>query len=181
MGVLHAKNNKREVEKMSYLIEYREAIRRGEIIAGMELITELDNLIEDLNNPKYIYDTKDAEMRIDFMQNCIRLTKSPFYNKPMKLMLWQKAFIETVFSFKMANETYIDSSGRKKHVDRFKKILLLIARKNTKSETCSALELTEGIIGNEGADLVCSSNDDIQASILYDAIDTMRLLIDPEQ
>ena len=166
---------------MSYLIEYREAIRRGEIIAGMELITELDNLIQDLNNPKYIYDTKDAEMRIDFMQNCIRLTKSPFYNKPMKLMLWQKAFIETVFSFKMANETYIDSSGRKKHVDRFKKILLLIARKNTKSETCSALELTEGIIGNEGADLVCSSNDDIQASILYDAIDTMRLLIDPEQ
>lgn len=164
-----------------YLIQYREAIKRGDIIAGNELITELDNLIRDLNDPRYIYDTKDAEMRIDFMQNCIRLTKSPFYNKPMVLMLWQKAFIETLYSFKMANQTYIDSSGEKKHVDRFKKILLLIARKNTKSETCSALELTESLIGNEGADLVCSSNDDIQASILYDAIDTMRLLIDPEQ
>lgn len=165
----------------NYLIQYREAIKRGEIIAGNELITELDNLIRDLNDPRYIYDTKDAELRIDFMQNCIRLTKSPFYNKPMVLMLWQKAFIETLYSFKMANQTYIDSSGEKKHVDRFKKILLLIARKNTKSETCSALELTESLIGNEGADLVCSSNDDIQASILYDAIDTMRLLIDPEQ
>ena len=165
----------------NYLLQYREAIKRGEIIAGNELITELDNLIRDLNDPRYIYDTKDAELRIDFMQNCIRLTKSPFYNKPMVLMLWQKAFIETLYSFKMANQTYIDSSGEKKHVDRFKKILLLIARKNTKSETCSALELTESLIGNEGADLVCSSNDDIQASILYDAIDTMRLLIDPEQ
>ena len=30
-----------------YLEEYREAIRRGEIIAGLELITELDNLIAD--------------------------------------------------------------------------------------------------------------------------------------
>ena len=165
----------------NYLLQYREAIKRGEIIAGNELITELDNLIRDLNNPRYIYDTKDAELRIDFMQNCIRLTKSPFYNKPMILMLWQKAFIETLYSFKMANQTYIDSSGEEKHIDRFKKILLLIARKNTKSETCSALELTESLIGNEGADLVCSSNDDIQASILYDAIDTMRLLIDPEQ
>lgn len=166
---------------MSYLLEYRDAIRRGEVLAGVELITELDNLISDLNDPRYIYDTTDAEQRIDFMQNCIRLTKSPFYGKPMKLMLWQKAFIEVMYSFKMADRTYTDAYGNEKHVDRFQKIVLLIGRKNTKSETCSALELTESIIGNEGADLVCSSNDDVQASILYDAIDTMRLMIDPEQ
>lgn len=165
----------------NYLLQYREAIRRGEIIAGVELITELDNLIADLDDPRYIYDTRDSEQRIDFMENCIRLTKSPFYGKPMKLMLWQKAFIEVVYSFKMADRTYTDADGRVRPVDRFQKIVLLIGRKNTKSETCSALELTESIVGNEGADLVCSSNDDIQASILYDAIDTMRLMIDPEQ
>lgn len=164
-----------------YLLEYREAIRRGDIMAGVELITELDNLIRDMNDPRYIYDTTDANIRINFMENCIRLTKSPFYGKPMKLMLWQKAFIEVVFSFKMVDKTYTDPSGNVKHVDRFQKIVLLIGRKNTKSETCSALELTESIVGNEGADLVCSSNDDIQANILYDAIDTMRLMIDPEQ
>ena len=165
----------------NYLLRYREAIRRGEIIAGVELITELDNLISDLDDPRYIYDTRDAEQRIDFMENCIRLTKSPFYGKPMKLMLWQKAFIEVMYSFKMRDRTYTDADGRVRPVDRFQKIVLLIGRKNTKSETCSALELTESIVGNEGADLVCSSNDDIQASILYDAIDTMRLMIDPEQ
>lgn len=165
----------------NYLLKYRDAIRRGEIVAGVELITELDNLIRDLDNPRYIYDTRDANVRIDFMENCIRLTKSPYYGKPMKLMLWQKAFIEVTFSFKMADQIYIDAAGNKKHVDRFQKIILLIARKNTKSETCSALTLTEAVVGNEGADLVCSSNDDLQASILYDAIDTMRLLIDPEQ
>ena len=165
----------------NYLLQYREAIRRGEIVAGVELITELDNLITDMDDPRYIYDTRDADTRIDFMENCIRLTKSPFYGKPMKLMLWQKAFIEVVYSFKMRDRTYTDAYGNEKHVDRFQKIVLLIGRKNTKSETCSALELTESIVGNEGADLVCSSNDDIQASILYDAIDTMRLMIDPDQ
>lgn len=154
-----------------YLVQYREAIRRGDIIAGQELIMELDKLIADLDNPRYIYDTRDALERMDFMEGCIRLTKSPFYGRPMVLMLWQKAFIEVVYSFKMAETGF----------DRFQDILLLIARKNTKSETCSALALTELITGPDGADIVCSSNDDNQASIIYDAIDTMRLMIDPGQ
>lgn len=153
-----------------YLIQYREEIRKGKIIAGRELIMELDRLIEDLENPRYIYDTSGAYERMDFMENCIRLTKAPFYNKPMKLMLWQKAFIEVVYSFKMAETGF----------DRFKKIVLLIARKNTKSETCSALGLTEFFLGEEGNDIVCSSNDDNQASIVYDSIDLMRVLIDPD-
>lgn len=153
-----------------YLIQYREEIRKGNIIAGRELITLLDSLIEDLENPRYNYDTIDAYERMDFMENCIRLTKAPFYNKPMKLMLWQKAFIEVMYSFKMANTGF----------DRFKKILLLIARKNTKSETCSAIAMSEFILGEEGNDIVCSSNDDNQASIVYDAIDLMRMLIDPD-
>ena len=164
-----------------YLVQYREAIRTGEIVAGIELTTELDNLIADLNNPRYIYDTTEAHRRIHFMENCIRLTKSPFYGKPMKLMLWQKAFIEVIYSFKMADKKYVDSFGDEKYVDRFQKIVLLIARKNTKSETCSVLGLTESILGNQGADIVCSSNDDNQANILYDAIDTMRKMIDPKE
>lgn len=154
-----------------YLEEYYQKCKSGEIIIGHELMMELEKLMSDLNNDKYIYDTTAADLRIDFMQGCIRLTKSPFYGKPMILMLWQKAFITAVYSFKMADTGF----------DRFKKVILLIGRKNTKSETCSALGLTELIIGNDGADIVCSSNDDNQASILYDAIDTMRLMIDPEE
>lgn len=160
----------------SYLLEYRERILTGEIIAGQELILELNNLAEDLHDDTYFYDRETALLRMDFMEKCVRLTKSPFYNKPMKLLLWQKAFVEAVYSFKMAKE----SQDIGMMIDRFKKILLLIARKNAKSETCSAIGLSELITGNEGADIVCSSNDDNQASITYDAIDTMRKLIDPD-
>ena len=155
----------------SYLLEYHARIETGEIIVGRELWQELNNLREDLLSDAYIYNTDDAKLRMNFMENCVRLTKSPYYNKPMVLMLWQKAFIEAVYSFKMSDTT----------LRRFKKIILLIARKNTKSETCSALGLSEFFLGNSGADIVCSSNDDNQASIIYDAIDTMRLLIDPDQ
>ncbi len=58
---------------------------------------ELDRLIEDLDNPRYIYDRREAMQRIDFMEHCIKLTKSPFYGKPMILMLWQKALIEAAY------------------------------------------------------------------------------------
>ena len=163
-----------------WLEQYREAIRKHEIIAGRELIDELDRLLSDMDDDRYIYDCRDADRRIDFMENCIRLTKSPFYGQPMKLMLWQKAFITAVYSFKMADQTYVNSKGKKKHCDRFQNIVLLIARKNAKSETCSGLALTESLVGNEGADIVCSSNDDNQANILYDSIDTMRSMIDPD-
>ena len=43
-----------------YLIQYRIAIKKGEIIAGQELIMELDRLINDLGNPRYYYDTTDC-------------------------------------------------------------------------------------------------------------------------
>lgn len=153
----------------SHLLRYKELCECGVYIIGEDLKTQLNNLAEDFKNDEYYYDTAAADLRMNFMENCIRLTKSPFYNKPMVLMDWQKAFIEASYSFKMSENSF----------DRFKRILLEIARKNTKSETCSALSLSELIVGNDGSDIVCSSNDDAQASILYDAIDVMRLLIDP--
>ena len=154
----------------SFLLHYRERCKCGDEIIGQDLMIELDNLHEDLITERFIYNTDQALLRMDFMEHCVRLTKSPYYNKPMILMLWQKAFIEAVYSFKMT-----DTGFR-----RFQKILLLIARKNTKSETCSALGLSEFFFGNPGSDIVASSNDDAQASIIYDAIDTMRLLVDPD-
>lgn len=154
-----------------FLEEYHAKIEYGDILAGAELWTELSRLLEDMKDDRYIYDCAGADLRMDFMENCVKLTKSPFYGQPMKLMLWQKAFISAVYGFKMTEDL----------TDRFRRILLLIARKNTKSETCSGLALTELITGNDGSDIVCSSNDDNQANILYQAIDTMRLMIDPKQ
>ena len=160
----------------SSLLRYKEEIEAGKILAGADLWQELRNLADDLaHNEEYIYNTEDAELRMDFMENCIRLTKSPYYGKPLRLLLWQKAFTEALYSFKLAREW---SEGR--NIDRFKRAVLEIARKNGKSEFCSGLGNAEFIVGAAGADIVCSSNDDNQASIVYDAIDTMRELYDPE-
>ena len=158
----------------TYLFKYREAIRKREIHAGYELVQELDNLIEDFESDEYIYNTDDAYLRIHFIENCVKLTKSPFYGKPMKLLLWQKALIEVAYSFKMKS---VDTG---KWVDRFQEILLLITRKCGKTELISALQLCELIFGASGSDIVCSGTNDGTADLSYVAIDTMRLLIDPK-
>lgn len=92
----------------------------------------------------------------------------------MELLLWQKALIETAYSFKILS---IDSG---EWVDRFLEILLLIARKNGKTELISALELTEMTIGKEGSDIICSGMDDGTSDLAFTTADTMRTLMDPK-
>lgn len=156
------------IKKTNRFLEKYYADCKKEIhIVGNELMLALEKLIADMNSDEYIYDTTEADKRIDFIESVVKLTKSPFYGDTMKLLDFQKAFISALYSFKMKDGT-----------DRFQRALFLIARKNGKSELCSALVLTEMIIGGKGLDIVCSSNDDNQASILTEAVDTMRKMID---
>ncbi|MGE4272070.1 MAG: terminase large subunit [Desulfitobacterium sp.] len=169
--------------KHSYLVEYYQQIKSENIIAGHELIQQLENLIKDLSNPAFIYDTSDAELRMEFIQTFCRHTKSPFYGKKFELELWEKAFIEAFYSFKWSDEGYLAYYGEdppKKHLRRFKKAILLIARKNGKSTLCAALCLTELMCGTGGNDIVCSSNDDSQASIIFEEVNNMREQFDPK-
>lgn len=135
---------------MTYLEQYRDAIHSGEIIAGYWLRTEIDNLCDDMSNPAYVYDTTEAEKRIKFMQTLCLQSKQPYYMQPVKLMLWQLAWWEAVYSFKMA-----DTGLR-----RFTECLLEVARKNGKSTMFAADGNTDLFVGEGGADICCASNDD---------------------
>ena len=158
----------------SHLLRYRAEVECGNILVGQDMWMELDNLAEEMQDDRFRYDTSKSDLRISFIEGCVRLTKSPFYNKPMNLLLWQKALIEAAYSFK------IMSLDLNEWVDRFVEILLLISRKNGKTETMAALELAELVLGNEGSDIICSGMDDGTSDLAYTTIDTMRLLMDPK-
>ena len=157
------------IKTNGHLERYYEDCRARRNVVGQELMAVLRRLMEDMRGDEWLYDTTEADRRMGFMEGCIRLTKSPFYGRPMRLMDWQRAFISAMYGFRTPD-------GHQ----RFQRVLLLIGRKNTKSETSSALLLTDMIIGGKGRDIVCSSNDDLQANILFQACDTMREMIDPK-
>lgn len=157
------------VKTNNFLEQYYEDCKSGKEVIGHELMLQLEHLMEDMNSEDYVYDTTDADIRIHFIENVIKLTKSPYYGKPMKLMLFQKAFITALYSFKMKDGTR-----------RFQRAIFLLARKNGKSELCSALILTEMILGGKGMDICAASNNDTQSDILVSAVDTMRIMLDPK-
>ena len=155
----------------TYLEQYDDEIRKGNIIVGYWIRKELDNLLADLNDVRYIYDPSHVYKRFKFQERFCLQSKAPYYMKPMELMLWQKAFWEALYSFKMA-----DTGLR-----RFNEALLEVARKNGKSTMFAADGNTDLFIGAGGTDICCASNDDRQAKLIWREINGMRGRLDPKR
>lgn len=149
---------------MNYLVEYYNEIEKGNIIVGQELKSVLDGLIKDLNNPRYIFDEEPGNTRILFIEKFCKHTKSPFNGKPFLLELWEKAMLQVAYGFKMA-----DTGLR-----RFTEVILLIARKNGKTTFVAGIDLAEFFLSRGGVDIVCASNTNDQAAILFEEINNMR-------
>ena len=156
---------------MNYLEEYYNLIQSGEVIAGYWIKKEVRNLVKDLSNKRYTYDTTEAHKRIRFMENMCLQSKAPYYMKPVQLMPWQKAWWEAVYSFRMASTGY----------RRFTEGLLEVARKNGKSTMFAADANTDLFIGECGTDLCCASNDDRQAKLIWAEVAGMRSRLDPKK
>lgn len=155
----------------TYLQQYHEMIQNGEVVVGYWIRREIENLINDLNDPAFIYDTAEAHKRIRFMETYCLQSKSPYYNKPIVLMPFQKAFIEALYSFKMA-----DTKRR-----RFVEALFEVGRKNGKSTLFAADGNTDLFIGAGGLEICCASNDDKQCRYIWDEIAGMRKRLDPKR
>lgn len=155
----------------TYLEQYWDLITSGEVIVGQWIRMEMQNLINDLKDDRYIYDTTEAHKRIRFQESLCLQSKAPFYMKPVVLMPWQKAWWEAIYSFKMA-----DTKQR-----RFIEGLLEIARKNGKSTMFAADGNTDLFIGQGGVSICTASNDDRQAKFIWSEIGGMRSRLDPKK
>lgn len=153
---------------MTFFAEYLDEIRSGKIIAGRELTAELERLEADQKNPAYRYETADADKRIRFIESECKHYEAPWAGKPFRLLLWQKAFIEVLYSFKVYDQD-LD-----KWIRRFREVTLLCARKSGKTPLMAALALSEFYCGEMGTKIMCSSNDYDQAGLMFDGINAMR-------
>lgn len=154
-----------------YLEEYADLIKSRQVIVGYWIKKEIENLISDLNNPAYIYDTTEAHKRIKFMETLCLQSKQPYYMQPIKLMPWQKAWWESLYSFKMAD------TGLRRFTEGF----LLVARKNGKSTMFAADGNNDLFVGEGGTDICCASNDDRQARLIWSEMAGMRSRLDPRK
>lgn len=156
---------------MTYLEQYHQLIKNGDVVVGYWIRKEIENLIGDLSNPDFTYDTAEAHKRIKFMQTLCLQSKQPYYMQPMSLMPWQLAWWEVVYSFRMSD------TGLK----RFTEGLLEVARKNGKTTMFAADGNYDLFVGEGGTDICCASNDDRQARLIWAEMAGMRSRLDPKK
>jgi phage terminase large subunit-like protein len=127
---------------MNWIKEYVKQIEDGTIIACKKVIKEYKKLINDMDDEssRFYFNEKKANRAITFIEEFCRQSEGEL-GAPIKLGLWQKAFISAVFGF-IEKETGFR---------RFREVLLLVARKNGKTTLLSAIALYMMIADREGS------------------------------
>lgn len=152
----------------SFLLEYMEKGRSGEIVVGQEVLQEFDRMEADIRDPDVRFCLHEAHKRIRFIEQHCKHFQAPYAGKPFELLLVQKAIIESIFAF------FVYSEEESRWVRMIKHVLTLMARKAGKSPFVSAILLAEFFCGPKGGNLLVASNDDKQAGIILTAVNNMR-------
>ena len=114
--------------------------RLVENIKKPQKVSFLNKTTGEVEEHTYIFDEAKANRPITFIEKYLKQSKGVWNGKPLKLELFQKAFIEALFGF-VDKET-----GLRK----YKKAILFVARKNGKSVLASALGIYMTIADHEG-------------------------------
>lgn len=130
---------------MTYIEEYYEWIKENPNKTCKKIKTIYEKLVKDIKTPKqvsffnkstgenethtYVFDEKKSLRCIHFIEKYCRQSKGQWNGKPLKLELFQKAFLQSLYGF-------VDKdTGLRK----YKKAIFFVARKNGKSVLDSAI------------------------------------------
>ena len=160
---------RRKKSKDNYIFAYYQAIKSGDICVGRWILTVYEYLIAGLEAKRFFFDQKKATDAIEWIESHCFHTEGRLAPGPLKLELWQKAFLSAVFGI-------VDKDGER----QFREILLVVARKNGKSLLAAAIAAyIWRCDGGFGARVFCLAPKLEQADIIYNNV-WMMTQLDPE-
>ena len=144
---------------MNYVIEYQKKIEAGEIVTSTRVRKIYKKLVHDIEHQnQYVFDEKKGTKPIEFIERFCKHSKGRWAGKPVKLELFQKAYIQALFGF-VDKET-----GLRKYNES----LFMVARKNGKSTMLAGIALYMLIADNEaGAEVYSASTKLAQSKIIF--------------
>lgn len=147
----------------NYILKYWKAIDSGKIQACGKIRKTYSRLAKECKaKGKYHFDIDRASRPIVFIESFCKQSKGAI-GEPLKLDLFQKAAIQSIFGF-------VDKNGYRKHNE----VLWIMGRKNGKSEILSAISLYMMIADHEGgAEVDCVASKKDQARIVFNEAKNM--------
>lgn len=113
------------------ILEYWEEIERGDIHVSNKIYRTYRKVVSDIQRPgEYFYSPKRANHILEFAENYCRHSKGKFGGKRVRLELWEKAHLATIFGF-------VDIEGNRK----YRESVLIVGKKNGKSLLASIVGL----------------------------------------
>lgn len=113
------------------ILEYWEKIQSKEVIVSNKVYRTYRKVVHDIQFPgEYFYSSKRASHILEFAENYCRHSKGKFGGKPVRLEIWEKAHLATVFGF-------VDIEGNRK----YRESILIVGKKNGKSLLASVVGL----------------------------------------
>ena len=154
---------------MNYVVEYYEKILSGEIVTSRRVRTVYERLVKEIREPEpaspYYFDEQIGERPILFIETFCRQSQGAL-GQELRLELFQKAFIQTLFGFLEKETGY----------RRFRETLFLCGRKNGKSTLLSGIALYMLIADGEGAAEIYSvaTKKDQAKKVLTEAVNMIK-------
>ena len=151
---------------MNCIAAYNDLLQRGEIPAGRRIKAVYARLAAESLQPggKYAFDEEKANRPIEFIERFCRHSKGEWAGQPVRLELFQKAFIQALFGF-------VD---RETGLRRYREAFFLVGRKNGKSTLLAGLALYMLIADGEGgAEVYSTATKYAQARLLFDECHNM--------
>lgn len=142
-----------------YIRAYWNDISSGKVTVSKKVYQVYQHIVEEMEHPgEYWYDERRAERALKFISVYCKQSKGKDGGKPIKLQLWQKAMICTVFGF-------VDIEGMRK----YRELFLVVGRKNGKTTLASSIGNFMLFADNEhGPSIVSAATTREQAKLSWD-------------
>ena len=144
----------------NYIKQYWQEMKAGNIIVSKRIYKQYEKLVNDMaHHDRYIFDEQKAMRPIKFIESFCRHSKGELAGKPLKLDLFQKAYISALFGF-------VDKdTGYRRYTESF----FFVGRKNGKTTMLSAIALYMMMAdGESGSEVYSVASKRDQANILFD-------------
>lgn len=145
----------------NYILAYYQQIKDGSITVGKWILLLYEMIIANIESGTYIFNQQKANRAIKFIETFCRHNKGKLAPGRLKLSLWQKAFISTLYGI-------VDENGKRV----FREVALFVGRKCGKTLLASALICYEAYVDGEyGSEIYCVAPKLDQSDLVFSAFE----------
>ena len=145
----------------NFIYAYYQKINDGSLVVGKWVSLLYENIVNGIEDGSYIFNQQKADRAIKFIETFCRHNKGKLAPRPLKLSLWEKAFISCIFGI-------VDENNKRV----FREVALFVGRKCGKTLLASAiLNYIAYVDGEFGSEIYCVAPKLDQSDLVFSAFE----------